>query len=185
MKNFKIISVFILLFAFSNNYNAQFSNWLKQKKEELNQKINDKINEKSSEAINKAVEMPEKVIQKKIDKKKLKSNKNFKQDSSEETSESSQNDNNQPIEVENEAPSENGETVFQTNIKCAKGKNEMMKILKKKKGVSHGAINIQNGELKLEYNSDGTPYTKIIELINENGFDADGNISKTKKNACN
>jgi hypothetical protein len=45
-------------------------------------------------------------------------------------------------------------------------------------------VNINNGELKMEYNNDDTSYSKIIELINQNGFNADGNPGIAKKNNC-
>ena len=90
----------------------------------------------------------------------------------------------EPFEVINDAPSENGATVILTNIKCEDGKKTIVKLLKKQEGVSKVDVNTKNGELSIEYNSDGTSYTQLIKLINETGFDADGNPATGKKYNC-
>ena len=187
MKNLKIISVIILLFAFSTNFNAQFSGWLNKKKDEMSQKVNDKINQKASQAMDKAVDAPEKVLENKKNKKNKKSNDTSGTsgpDSSASTSATTPSGNSETIQVENEIPNENGQTIIQTNIKCENGKKSIINLLKKQDGVFKIDINIKNGELSMDYSSDGTPYTEIIKLINDNGFEADGNPAKTKSNIC-
>lgn len=187
MKFIKIISATLFLLAFSSNCKAQLSDWFNKKKEELNQKVNDKINQKSSEAIDAAIDSPEKIIKKKIDKKRNKTEKTSAESaekSAGNVADPPQSNNSQPIEVENEAADEDDTTTIQTNINCDSGKKKITRILKEQEGVTKVDINIKNGELKLVYSSDGTAYTTIIKLINENGFEADGNPPTSKKFNC-
>ena len=76
-------------------------------------------------------------------------------------------------------------TVITTNINCAAGKEIVERILKSQDGVQSVKVDIRTGKLSLAYSSDGTPYTEIINLINEAGFNAD-RIKSTSpyKNPC-
>lgn len=71
---------------------------------------------------------------------------------------------------------------IQTNINCEEGKRAIERILKSQDGVKSAAVDIKTGKLKLDYSSDGTPYTQIIILINDAGFDADRVKSKNAEN---
>ncbi len=76
----------------------------------------------------------------------------------------------------------NNITTIQTNINCEEGKILIEKILKSEDGVESAVVDIRNGVLKLNYRSDRTPYTEIISIINEVGFDADKIKSKKVEN---
>ncbi len=187
MKSIKIIFFLGLFFTLNNEANAQFKDWLNKKKQEAKQKVNNKIDQKSSEGIDKAIDAPETAIKKKKEKKANKTEVNDAMVESETTSQpatQSSNGNNQPVEIVNESPNENGSTIIQTNIKCETGKKNIVKLLKKKDGVKKVDINTSNGELNIEYSSDGISYTELISTINENGFIADGNPATNKKNGC-
>ena len=69
-------------------------------------------------------------------------------------------------------------TIIITNINCTAGKEIVEKILKSQDGVQSVQVDIKTGKLSLAYSSDGTPYSKIIKLINEAGFNADRSISQ-------
>ncbi|MEJ7674268.1 MAG: heavy metal-associated domain-containing protein [Chitinophagaceae bacterium] len=76
--------------------------------------------------------------------------------------------------INSSAPeSENAVTTILTNINCEEGKRIIERLLKSQDGVKSAAVDIKTGKLKLDYNSDGTPYKQIISLINDAGFDAD------------
>lgn len=72
------------------------------------------------------------------------------------------------IPVEN-----NPATIISTNINCPAGKEIIERILKSQDGVQSVKVDIRTGKLSLVYSSDGTPYTEIINLINEAGFNGD------------
>ena len=186
MKILKFFLVLFLLAGISGNANAQVKDWLKKKKTEAKQKVNAKIDQKSSEGIDKAVNSPEKVVKKKQEKKTSTKAGNVEEPSQNgnEATATNKKQKAEAIEVVNEAPSENGATVILTNIKCEEGKKAIVKLLKKQDGVSKVEVNTKNGELSIEYSSDGTSYNDIIKLINETGFDADGNPAKGKKFNC-
>lgn len=186
MKAFKIFLSIVLFTGVSMSADAQVKDWLNKKKAEAKQKVENKIDQKSSEGIDKAVNSPEKVVKKKQDKKAAKKAANTEDPSQNENDGSAANkkQKGESIEVVNEAPSENGSTVILTSIRCEEGKKAIVKILKKQDGVSKVDVNTKNGELSIEYSSDGTSYTDIIKLINESGFDADGNPATGKKFNC-
>ena len=76
-------------------------------------------------------------------------------------------------------------TIITTNINCAAGKEIVERILKSQDGVQSVKVDIRTGKLSLAYSSYGTPYSEIIKLINEAGFNAD-RIKSTSpdKNPC-
>jgi hypothetical protein len=58
--------------------------------------------------------------------------------------------------------------------------------LKEQDGVFDVLIDIKTGILNIKYSTDGTPYTTIIDLLNKNGYDADGQSStEPQNNSCN
>ncbi|MEO5948602.1 MAG: C1 family peptidase [Chitinophagaceae bacterium] len=76
-------------------------------------------------------------------------------------------------------------TIITTNINCAAGKEVVERILKSQDGVQSVKVDIKTGKVSLAYSSDGTPYTEIINLINEAGFNADRNKSEVPNaNPC-
>ncbi len=76
-----------------------------------------------------------------------------------------------------------GYTLIKTNISCEKGSNAVMDELKNQEGIFDVKVDTKTGNLYLQYSSDGTPYTSILDLINSKGFTADGEKSKAK-NPC-
>ena len=189
MKSFKILLTVIFLVAITSSADAQVKDWLNKKKAEAKEKAAAKIEQKSSEGIDKAVNAPETAIKKKKEKKGKKEEAvaaNADVESKAETAAGTKTkkEKSDPIEVVNEAPNENGATVILTSIKCEEGKKAIIKLLKKQDGVMKVDVNIKNGELSIEYSSDGTSYMDIIKLINETGFDADGNLATGKKFNC-
>lgn len=80
---------------------------------------------------------------------------------------------------------DNPVTTIQTNINCEEGKKIIEQRLKSMDGVKTVAVDIRTGKLKIDYSSDGTSYTEIINLINDLGFDADRNKSQVPNaNPC-
>jgi copper chaperone CopZ len=71
---------------------------------------------------------------------------------------------------------------IQTTINCAAGKTKIETLLKEQDGVVAATVDIKTGKLLLDYSTDGTPYSEIIRLINETGFDADGKKSSNPGN---
>jgi len=88
---------------------------------------------------------------------------------------------------ENQLPINQEEyTTIKTNISCEKGKDKIINLLKEQEGVFDVLIDIKTGLLKIKYSTNGTPYTTILELLNKNGYDADGQSStEPQKNSCN
>lgn len=76
-----------------------------------------------------------------------------------------------------------GYTLIKTNINCDKGSKSVMDELKNQEGVFDVKVDTKTGNLYLQYSSDGTPYTSILEMINSKGFTAEGQKSKVK-NPC-
>lgn len=90
-----------------------------------------------------------------------------------------------PVDSDEEIRNADGATVVKTNITCAAGKSKVMAALKELEGVTDVQIDIKNGQLVITYSSDGTPYTEIINTINQNGFSANGKVSNNKAaNTC-
>ena len=189
MKSLKILCTFILFIAITNTSNAQLRDWLNKKKDDAKQKVNNKIEQKTSSALDKVIDAPEKAVTKKIEKKKVKNeNANESNNSNEKTevtakTEVEENTTEKKPVVTIEAPNDNGKTTIITNIKCDNGKKKVIALLKKQDGVKAVDVNIKNGDLSIEYSSDGTSYSTLIELINSCGFDADGEKTKVK-NSC-
>ncbi len=76
-------------------------------------------------------------------------------------------------------------TTIKTNISCEKGKEKIINLLKEQDGVFYVLIDIKTGILNIKYSTDGTPYTTIIDLLNKNGYDADGKSStEPQNNSC-
>lgn len=84
-----------------------------------------------------------------------------------------------------EVKDDNGATIIQTNISCEAGTTQVMKALQGLDGVSDVKIDAK-GKITIQYSSDGTPYTKLLTTINENGFEANGQKpSNINGNPCN
>ena len=81
---------------------------------------------------------------------------------------------------------EGAQTVIQTNIFCDAGRKKVESMLKKQDGIFDVKTNIQSGELSVRYSSDGISYTSLLNLINAEGFIADGDKPKagTPANPC-
>ena len=164
------------LFLFSFNANAQsLKEMWAAKKAELKEKAKKKLEDKTSQGIDSAVNKPERVIDKKIKKKgNKKKTKTEGGDENAENSGSEKVSGNNNADAGNSMSGEGVQTVIQTNILCDAGKNKVEKALKKQDGVFEVKVNIKNGELAIRYSSDGTSYSKLLKLINQQGFEADG-----------
>lgn len=151
---------------------AQFGkNVLERAKQSAKQKVNNKIDQKANEGIDKALDAPEKAV-----KKKSKKGQATTIDETDVTTTSSENNTPTPAPAnDNTMSGEGAQTVIQTNILCESGKKKVETLLKKQDGVFEVKTNISNGELAIRYSSDGTSYTTLLQLINEQGFEADGN----------
>ncbi|MCP9752773.1 heavy-metal-associated domain-containing protein [Ferruginibacter sp. HRS2-29] len=150
---------------------AQFGkNVLERAKQSAKQKVNNKIDQKTNEGIDKVLDAPEKAAKK---------NKKGQATTIDETDVSgTSTDNGTPTPApanDNTMSGEGAQTVIQTNILCESGKKKIEALLKKQDGVFEVKTNIANGELAIRYSSDGTSYTTLLQLINEQGFEADGN----------
>lgn len=89
------------------------------------------------------------------------------------------------VTISEEKKNAAGATVIITNIKCITGKTKVIAALKELDGVSDVKIDIKTGKLTIAYSSDGTPYTTILQTINENGFIANGQKpAKSVANPC-
>lgn len=82
-----------------------------------------------------------------------------------------------------EQKDKDGFTIINTNINCAAGKTKVYNALKELDGVMGLTIDIKTGKLLIKYSSDGTPYTTLLSIINENGFNA--NNKKTANDDAN
>ena len=176
----KIIAITVMaLFLFSVNANAQsMKEMWAAKKAELKAKAHEKLDKKSSEGIDSAMNKPERVIDKKIKKKGNKTKIKIETEGGDEnsgTSGSEKVSDNNNGGSDNSMSGEGVQTVIQTNIFCDAGKSKIEKTLKKQDGVFEVKVNIKNGELAIRYSSDGTSYSELLELINKEGFVAEGN----------
>jgi copper chaperone CopZ len=77
-----------------------------------------------------------------------------------------------------------GGTKIKTNIFCKAGADKTIAALKALDGVVSVSVNIKTGVLTIDYSSDGTPYTGILEEINKLGFNADDSKTKVAKSPC-
>jgi len=151
---------------------AQFGKDLLNKvKETTKRKVDSKIDQKTNEGVDKVVNAPEDAVKNKKNKKNGKSI----DDAIVETG----TPNATPVPssdatTNNSMNGEGAQAVIQTNILCEAGKKKVEAILKKQDGVFEVKMNIKNGELAIRYSSDGTSYTTLLQLINEQGFEADG-----------
>ncbi|MEO5941796.1 MAG: heavy-metal-associated domain-containing protein [Ferruginibacter sp.] len=75
-------------------------------------------------------------------------------------------------------------TKIKTNISCKTGADKTISALKKLDGVFSVSVDIKTGVLTIDYSSDGTPYSGIVEEINNVGFNADRSLAKVSKNPC-
>ena len=166
------------LFLFSVNANAQsLKEMWAAKKAELKEKAKKKLEDKTSQGIDSAVNKPERVIDTKIKKKGNKSKIKIETEGGDEnsgTSGSEKVSDNNNGGSDNSMSGEGVQTVIQTNILCDAGKSKVEKALKKQDGVFEVKVNIKNGELAIRYSSDGTSYSELLKLINQQGFEADG-----------
>lgn len=71
-----------------------------------------------------------------------------------------------------------------TNITCEKGKRTVEKKLGSLKGVRSAQVNVTNGELAISYFPAEVSYNRIIEVIQECFFEADGRPVPAGKNGC-
>ena len=175
----KIITVTIMaLFLFSVNANAQsVKEMWAAKKTELKEKAKKKLEDKTSQGIDSAMNKPERIIEKKIKKKDNKTKIKIETEGGDENSGNSgteKNSNTNNGGSDNSMTGEGVQTVIQTNILCDAGKSKVEKALKKQDGVFEVKVNIKNGELAIRYSSDGTSYSELLKLINQQGFEADG-----------
>jgi copper chaperone CopZ len=175
----------LLILAFSLTCfatQAQFGkNVLERAKQSAKQKVNNKIDQKTNEGIDKALDAPEKAV------KKNKKGQAATIDETDVTTTSSENNTPTPVAAnDNTMSGEGAQTVIQTNILCESGKKKVEALLKKQDGVFEVKTNISNGELAIRYSSDGTSYTTLLQLINEQGFEADGNkpAASAPSNPC-
>ncbi|MBA3674723.1 MAG: heavy-metal-associated domain-containing protein [Chitinophagaceae bacterium] len=170
------ICIFLLLSADTNAQSVMER--IRLKKQEAIDKLNAKIDQKTSQGIDSAMNTPEKVIKKKKEKKtdkKEKKKEKYENVVPTETAPSEKpNDNKEEETSEGSMAGEGAQTVIQTNIYCEAGKTKIEKMLKKQDGVFDVKANIKNGEVAIRYDSDGTSYTRLLALINEQGFVADG-----------
>lgn len=185
-KTISLLSLCLILLMGIDAKAQKINDWLKTKKDEAKTKVNNKVDQKSSAGIDNALNKPEELIKKKKEKNKEKKSKNKEEGSS--------------AKAENDPPSkitaadatstnmdgEGAQTVIQTNINCEAGKKRIEAALKKNSSVLESKVNIKNGELSVRYDSNGIGYSKLLQLVNDQGFEADGNkpIAGTPANPC-
>jgi len=185
MKKSKIIIAIILLASFAYApANAQLKDWLNTKKQEAKTKAQNKLDQKSSAGIDKAVDAPETAIKKKKDKKEQKKAGANTVDGNNNTTTTT--GSSEPSTESTALEGEGAQTVIQTNILCDKGKKKVESALKKHTGVLEVKTNTKNGELSIRYTSGTASYSSILQIINAQGFEADGNepTSDAPKNPC-
>ena len=169
----KLLFLIAILFSFQTA-NAQFGKRLKDKAKEMAER---KANQKADEAINKGAEKIDSVITgKKRDKT---SNTKTETENTPTTSGNSAN-----TESSNNIETSYKEIVLKTNIRCENGKKNLETILRNTDGVSSVMIDNDNGNLYLSSENPDVR-NKVIELIRQNGFEADGKKpTKTLPNPC-
>lgn len=161
---------YVLLIAiifFTSASNAQFG---KRIKERVKESAERKANQKADEAINKGADKIDSVITGK--KREPKSNKSqTEKENTEATSDNSSSNNNETDNstVENSFK----EVIVKTNIRCETGKKKIETILRNVDGVISAMIDNDNGNLYLSQENPDVR-NKVIELIRQNGFEADG-----------
>ena len=162
----------LTMFLFFQNSHAQLGKRLKEKAKEAAER---KANQKADEAINKGVEKIDSVITgKKRDPKSGKQKAETEQSGTE-------NSNGSP---DPSAISVYKEVIIKTNIRCETGKNKIEALLRNTDGVSSAMIDYDTGKLYLSSETPDVP-NKVIELIRQNGFEADGKKpTKSIPNPC-
>ena len=180
MKKLLSITAMIISLLISVSADAQtFKDILNKKKQEVKEKLNAKLDRKTSEGIDQAVNTPEKEIKKKKEKRDGNKTKHEAKENStdaerETATDEKTNGSKDVAPTDNSMTGEGVQTVIQTNIFCDAGKKKVEAALKKQDGVFESKTNIQNGELAIRYSSDGTSYSELLKLINQQGFEADG-----------
>lgn len=172
MKYILIISLIFLAPAAQ----AQFGKKLADRAKEAAER---KANQKVDEAINKGADKIDSVVTgKKRDKTKKTKTENEPTESTSDNSPSPVEENGGTVETTYK------EVIIKTNIRCETGKKKMETILRDTEGVSSVMIDNDNGNLYLSSeNSDVRNI--VIELIRQNGFEADGKKpSKAISNPC-
>ena len=165
---------------------AQFGKKLADRAKEAAER---KANQKADEALNKGVDKIDSVITGK-----KRDGKQKEKDTVTTTSPTEENNTGNTTEPE-EASSpqqsgegvadENGEFIIKTNIKCAAGKTHIETLIRETDGVNSVTINAATGKLYLTAGSSSTVYSTAIEIINANGFEADGKKpANTKNKTC-
>lgn len=176
----------------------KLKDWVEARKLEAKAKADAKINQKASEGMDEILNTPEKILANKKDKKKLKKDdtapktnrgKEDNSTSSNETNTSSSSNETTPSSSSNETtgdtPNDSGEFIIKTNIKCAAGKTHIETLLRETDGVNSVTINAATGKLYLSAGSNSKVYNTAIEIINTNGFEADGKKpADTKNKTC-
>ena len=182
-------------------YNAdaqKVKDWIEARKLEAKAKADAKIDQKASEGIDKVLNTPEKILaNKKENKKTRKDDKSSatKRDTegnsttSNETTSPPASDESANLPTSNEAtgdtPTDGGEFIIKTNIKCAAGKTHIETLLRETDDVNSVTINAATGKLYLSAGSNSKVYNTAIEIINANGFEADGKKpADTKNKTC-
>ena len=176
MKKYLVTFSLILFLVTSNDVNAQKLNeWLKNKKDEAKTKVNTKVDQETSAGIDNALNKPEEMIKKKKEKNKEKKSKGKEVVTNETAADEKSSGTRTQVANDNSMDGEGVQTVIQTNILCQAGRSKIENMLKKQGGIFDIKANITNGEVAVRYNSDETSYSKILNLINQQGFEADGN----------
>ena len=176
----------------------KIKDWIEAKKLEAKAKADAKINQTTSDGMDKVLNTPEKILANKRDRKKPKkedtapktnrgnegnsasSNETNTSPSSSETTTSSSSN-----ETTGDTPNESGEFIIKTNIKCAAGKTHIETLLRETDDVNSVTINAATGKLYLSAGSNTKVYNTAIEIINANGFEADGKKpADTKNKTC-
>lgn len=185
-KTISLLSLSLILLIGVDAKAQKLNEWLKTKKDETKTKVNNKVDQKSSAGIDNALNKPEEMIKKKKEKNKEKKAKDKEGVKTETAGNESQNENQQVVSGNESMNGEGAQTVIQTNILCQAGKTKIENALKKQEGIYEVKANIKNGELAIRYSSDGTSYSELLKLINQQGFEADGNkpASGAPANPC-
>ncbi len=162
MKYIFIISLIFVAPAAQAQFGKKLADRAKQAAER-------KANQKVDEAINKGADKIDSVV---TGKKRDKTNKtSTEEESTESTSDNSPSDNNN--EDGGTVETTYKEVIIKTNIRCETGKKKLEAILRDTDGVSSVMIDSDNGNLYLSSENPDLSNT-VIELIRQNGFEADG-----------
>ena len=157
----------LIIISFASASNAQFGRRVMNKAKEAAER---KANQKTDEVINKGVDKVDSVITGK--KRDPKSDKAATEKETIETiSNNSSSNNSEATGVAIESNFK--EVIVKTNIRCETGKKKLETILRNADGVISAMIDYDNGNLYLSQENVDVR-NKVIELIRQNGFEADG-----------